>query len=84
MASPFDDLDRKRLEKVHASVELLVKQLARQQDQVDKLVRRRIVQSNRWGRPYLRRIIRDLRAKLAEQKLYVRQLENELRLRGLE
>lgn len=82
MASHFDDLDRKQLNETHKLVLLLVEQAARQQDRLDKIIK--FKSDHTWGRNYLRGIIRRLTEKGAEQKAYIRQLENELRLRGLE
>lgn len=66
MASPFDDLDRKKLDEVHRNVKLLMEQVARIQEQVD--------------RKYLRQIIRRLREKTIMQKGYINELESRLRL----
>lgn len=82
MASPFDELDRQHLIELHRKVDLLVKMVARQQSQVHKLTKR--ADARAAGRGYLRNTIWNQREKLGQMKLYIRQLENELRLRGLE
>lgn len=79
-----DDLDHLHLRELHRKVDLLVKMLARQQEQLNKVLKRRSHYISRRGRDYLRGVIREQREKLAQQKLYTAQLENELRLRGLE
>jgi hypothetical protein len=66
MALPFDDLDRKKLDETYKNVKLLMEQLARLQEQVD--------------RKYLRQIIRRLREKVIMQKGYINELESRLRL----
>lgn len=66
MASPFDDLDRKKLDETYKNVKLLQEQVARIQEQVD--------------RKYLRQIIRRLREKVMMQKGYITELESRLRL----
>lgn len=66
MASPFDDLDRKKLDEIYKNVKLLNEQVARIQEQVD--------------RKYLRQIIRRLREKVMMQKGYINELESRLRL----
>jgi hypothetical protein len=66
MASPFDELDRKKLDEIHRNVKLLMEQVARIQEQVD--------------RKYLRQIIRRLREKVMMQKGYINELESRLRL----
>jgi hypothetical protein len=62
----FDDLDRKKLDETYKNVKLLMEQLARLQEQVD--------------RKYLRQIIRRLREKVIMQKGYINELESRLRL----
>lgn len=66
MASPFDDLDRKKLDEIHRNVKLLNEQVARIQEQLD--------------RKYLRQIIKRLREKVTMQKGYINELESRLRL----
>jgi hypothetical protein len=82
MASHSDDLNYQHLIELHRKVDLLLKVVARQQDQLAKLSRRRDLGVR--GRNYLRNMIREQRVTIANQKLYIVQLENELRLRGLE
>jgi hypothetical protein len=82
MASHFDDLDRQHLLELHRKVDLLVKMLARQQSQIARLLKRS--DAGARGRNYLRGVIREKREEIAKQKMYIVQLENELRLRGLE
>jgi hypothetical protein len=78
MASPFDDLDRKKLDETHKLVLVLVEQNARLQERLDKMIR--FKSDHAWGRRYLRQMIRRLREKNLEQKGYIRQLEQQLRL----
>lgn len=66
MASPFDDLDRKKLDEVHRNVKTLMEQVARIQEQLD--------------RKYLRQMIRRLKEKVILQKGYISELESRLRL----
>jgi hypothetical protein len=85
----MDELDHKHLVQTHVKVDLLVQQVARLQERLDKtnekLDRIKLIRnSTHWGRKYLRKMLRDKRAENAQLKLYNRQLENELRLRGLE
>jgi len=84
MASPFDELDRRHLVEIHRLVDLAVKMLARQQDQIRKLTKVRTSDPNYRSRRYLRNLLKKHREELAKQKRYIMQLENELRLRGLE
>jgi hypothetical protein len=81
--SDFDALDKRKLTETHTTVELLVEQIARLQERQEKFIKSK-QQNFTWGRKYLRKIIREQRETIAQQKLYIRQLENELRLRGLE
>jgi hypothetical protein len=81
--SDFDALDKRKLAETHTKVELLIEQLARLQERQEKFIKSK-QQNFTWGRKYLRKIIREQRETIAQQKLYIRQLENELRLRGLE
>lgn len=78
MASPFDDLDRKKLDETHKLVLVLVEQNAQLQGRLDKIIK--FKSDHVWGRNYLRQIIRRLREKVAEQRGYIRQLEQQLRL----
>lgn len=82
MESHFDDLDRQHLVEIHRKIELLIKMVARQQYQITRLTKR--ADARAAGRGYLRNTIRKKREELAQQKLYIVQLENELRLKGLE
>lgn len=82
MASHLDDLDHQHLVELHRKVDLLVKMVARQQSEVNRLTKRSDARAA--GRGYLRSTIRKKREEIAQQKLYIIQLENELRLRGLE
>ncbi len=84
MASPFDELDRKHLVEVHRLLELVIKMFARQQDQIRSLTKMRTSDPNYRSRRYLRNKLREQRDEIAQQKRYIVQLENELRLRGLE
>lgn len=84
MASPLDELDRQHLVEIHRLVALLVKMLAKQQSQLSKLARTRTSDPNYRSRRYLRKLLSEQRTKLAQQKAYILQLENELRLHGLE
>lgn len=81
MASPFDDLDRKKLDEVQQQLKTLTDQIMK----LDVRVRQtRTARGRERGRVYLRKVIRELRETNGHQKLYINQLENELRLRGLE
>lgn len=84
MASPFDELDRQHLIELHRKVDLLLKVVARLQNNVAKMSKARTSDPHYRTRKYMRGVIREQRDTLAKQKLYVLQLENELRLRGLE
>jgi hypothetical protein len=77
-----DDLTHAHIVELHRKIDLVVKILSRQQDQVRRLTKRSDM--SKKGRDYLRNVIREQRETLAKQKLYIVQLENELRLRGLE
>jgi hypothetical protein len=80
MASPFDELDRKKLDETHKLVTLLVEQVARLEERVNKNIKVNAKRNSSWGRTYLRRLIRGLREKVSEQAGYIRQLEQQLRL----
>jgi ribosomal protein S6 len=80
----MDDLDHKHLVQTHAKVDLLNEQVARLQERLDKVLKSRTNPSHAWGRKYLRKMLKEKREVIAQQKLYIVQLENELRLRGLE
>lgn len=84
MALPLDELAWKKLDETHKLVSLLNKQIAQLEERVNKNIKVNAKRNGSWGRTYLRRIIRNLREELANQKAYSKQLENELRLRGLE
>ena len=77
-----NDLTHAHVVELHRKVDLIVKVLVRQQEQVKKLMRRSDM--SKKGRDYLRNVIREQRETAAKQRLYIVQLENELRLRGLE
>lgn len=82
MASHFDDLDRKKLDETFKTVRLLVEQIAQVQSRLDRQYKQK--QNSAWGRNYLRRIIKQQKEKLKANQGYIGELENELRLRGLE
>jgi hypothetical protein len=82
MASHFDDFDRKKLDETLRFVHLLVEQVAQLQVRLDKMILQK--ENSAWGRKYLRRILTNQKVKLKEQAGYIAELENELRLRGLE
>lgn len=81
-ANTFDDLDRKKIDETFKTVRLLVEQVAQLQTRLDKVIQ--LKQDTAWGRRYLRQIISRQKTKLIENQGYIRELENELRLRGLE
>lgn len=72
MVSPSDD----------PLYELVGKSIVDAHKKLDKLLDRKL-ESER-GITYLRQVNRRLRGELAKQRMYIMQLENELRLRGLE
>lgn len=61
---------------------LVVQSVARCEDKLNRLLDRKT--SAEKDKTYLRNVLRRLREDNAKQKMYIRQLESELRMRGLE
>lgn len=79
-----DNLTHEHIVELHRKVDLLVKMLARQQDQISKISKSRSSDPNYRSRRYLRSLLKKLREEKAVDRAYITQLENELRLHGLE
>lgn len=76
-----DPLLRQHIVELHRKVDLTLKVLVRQQELLLQKGRRKTKTSSL---AYLRRVIWKQRETLAKQRHYIKQLEQELRLRGLE